>query len=73
MRHRVNGEILLKSSSLTRKSAYCILGRVASYPGAAQRVKLLVSVRKVECRPFKSYLSVCVCLYITRLGVPYPY
>uniref|UniRef100_M4C0P8 Uncharacterized protein n=1 Tax=Hyaloperonospora arabidopsidis (strain Emoy2) TaxID=559515 RepID=M4C0P8_HYAAE len=25
-------------------------------------VKLLVSVRKVECRTFKSFLSVCVCL-----------
>uniref|UniRef100_M4BL03 Uncharacterized protein n=1 Tax=Hyaloperonospora arabidopsidis (strain Emoy2) TaxID=559515 RepID=M4BL03_HYAAE len=26
----------------------------------ARRVNLLVSVRKVECRTFKSYLSVCV-------------
>uniref|UniRef100_M4BFG6 Uncharacterized protein n=1 Tax=Hyaloperonospora arabidopsidis (strain Emoy2) TaxID=559515 RepID=M4BFG6_HYAAE len=26
----------------------------------ARRAKLLVSVRKVECRTFKSYLSVCV-------------
>uniref|UniRef100_M4BHA1 Uncharacterized protein n=1 Tax=Hyaloperonospora arabidopsidis (strain Emoy2) TaxID=559515 RepID=M4BHA1_HYAAE len=28
----------------------------------AQRVKLLVSVRKDECRTFKSYLSDCVCV-----------
>uniref|UniRef100_M4BVD5 Uncharacterized protein n=1 Tax=Hyaloperonospora arabidopsidis (strain Emoy2) TaxID=559515 RepID=M4BVD5_HYAAE len=31
----------------------------------ARRVKLLVSVRKVECRTFKSYLSVCVCVCLS--------
>ena len=28
----------------------------------ARRVKLLVTVRKVECRTSKSYLSVCLCV-----------
>uniref|UniRef100_M4BXR2 Uncharacterized protein n=1 Tax=Hyaloperonospora arabidopsidis (strain Emoy2) TaxID=559515 RepID=M4BXR2_HYAAE len=35
----------------------------------ARRAKLLVTVRKVGCRTFKSYLSVCV----SRLGVPYTF
>ena len=30
----------------------------------ARRVKLLVTVRKVECRTIKSYLSVCVCVSV---------
>uniref|UniRef100_M4C0X0 Uncharacterized protein n=1 Tax=Hyaloperonospora arabidopsidis (strain Emoy2) TaxID=559515 RepID=M4C0X0_HYAAE len=31
-----------------------------------RRVRLLVTVRKVECRAFKSYLSVCVCVSVNN-------
>uniref|UniRef100_M4BQ49 Uncharacterized protein n=1 Tax=Hyaloperonospora arabidopsidis (strain Emoy2) TaxID=559515 RepID=M4BQ49_HYAAE len=54
------------TGNLNRTSSICKRLRLGS-PSPTERprrVKLLMSVRKVECRTFESYLSVCpsVCL-----------
>uniref|UniRef100_M4BE34 Uncharacterized protein n=1 Tax=Hyaloperonospora arabidopsidis (strain Emoy2) TaxID=559515 RepID=M4BE34_HYAAE len=34
------------------------------YSRRSRRMKLLASVRKVECQTFKSYLPVCLCVCV---------